>query len=42
MIELRCIEPADFGVDGDALNPMERAWGRYFTSPYHQTCREES
>ena len=37
LIELRCIEQGDFGVDGDALNNLEREWGGYMTTPYHQT-----
>lgn len=35
LIELRCTEPGDFGVDGRALNNLERTWGVYFTTPYH-------
>jgi SAM-dependent methyltransferase len=37
LIELRCIEPADFGVSGDRLNRLELGWGGYLTTPYHQT-----
>jgi len=39
LIELRCIEPGDFHVDGDKLNRLEREWASYFTTPYHQTGR---
>jgi hypothetical protein len=35
LIELRCIEPGDFGVDGNVLNILERTWAGYFTTPYH-------
>jgi SAM-dependent methyltransferase len=38
LIELRLIEPGDFGIDGDALNRLELEWGGYLTTPYHQTC----
>ena len=37
LIELRCIEPGDFGVNGKALNKLEQTWGGYFTTPYHTT-----
>ena len=37
LIELRCIEPGDFGVDGNALNKLEQTWGCYLTTPYHTT-----
>ena len=37
LIELRCIEPGDFKVDGDVLTRLEREWAGYFTTPYHQT-----
>lgn len=36
LIELRCIEPGDFGVPGGPLNGMETRDG-YLTTPYH-TC----
>lgn len=36
LIELRCIEPGDFGVRGGPLNTMEARDG-YITTPYH-TC----
>jgi SAM-dependent methyltransferase len=39
LIELRCIEPGDFDVDGDKLNRLERDWANYWTTPYHQTGR---
>ena len=35
LIELRCIEPGDFGVDGDELNILERDWNGCLTTPYH-------
>jgi hypothetical protein len=35
LIELRCVEPGDFGVNGNALNRLEQTWGGYFTTPYH-------
>jgi len=37
LIELRCIEPGDFGVDGGPLNRLEIEWGGYYTTPYHTT-----
>lgn len=37
LIELRCIEPGDFGVDGGPLNKLEIEWGGYYTTPYHTT-----
>ena len=39
LIELRCVEAEDFGIDGSALNRLERSWGGYFTLPSHQTCK---
>jgi SAM-dependent methyltransferase len=39
LIELRCIEPGDFGIDGHALNRLERDCGGYVTTPYHETYR---
>ncbi len=39
LIELRCIEPGDFEVHPDVLNNLERGWGSYLTTPYHQTHR---
>ena len=39
LIELRCIEPSDFGVEPGLLNKLEREWGGYFTTPYHQCGR---
>ena len=36
LIELRCVEPGDFGVSGDTLNRLELEWGGYLTTPYHQ------
>ena len=38
LIELHCIEPGDFGIDGDTLNRLEVGSGGYLTTPYHQTC----
>lgn len=35
LIELRCIEPADFDIDATMLNQCEMQWGGYHTSPYH-------
>lgn len=37
LIELRCIEPGDFGVPPDPLNDLERHWGDTITAPYHST-----
>src|SRR5262245_52281055 len=37
LIELRCIEPANFETHQDALNRLEETWGGYITTPYHQT-----
>jgi SAM-dependent methyltransferase len=37
LIELRCVEPGDWGVDGGVLNRLERDWGNYYTTPYHTT-----
>ena len=34
LVELRGIEPGDCGVDGSALNRLEREWGNYYTTPY--------
>ena len=36
LVELRCVEPGDFGIDGDPLNALEAGAG-YVTTPYH-TC----
>lgn len=35
LVELRCIEPADFGVAAEPLNRLEVAWGGYVTTPHH-------
>lgn len=35
LIELRCIEPAGFGVCPEPLNNLENRRGGYATSPYH-------
>ncbi len=35
LIELRCMEPGDFGVCRDSLNRLESRYGGYVTSPYH-------
>lgn len=42
LIELRCIEPGDFGINGDALNRLEREWGGYLTTPYHTVAVTET
>lgn len=39
LIELRCAEPWHFEINGDALNRLERDWGGYVTTPYHQCQR---
>ena len=36
LIDLRCIEPADFGIPADRLNIQERDWGGYATTRWHQ------
>jgi SAM-dependent methyltransferase len=35
LIELRCIEPGEFGVCPDSLNRLEACYGGYVTTPYH-------
>ena len=35
LIELRCIEPGDFGVNSDRLNRMEAENSEYVTTAYH-------
>jgi len=35
LIEIRCIEPGDFGFHQDPLNRLEAEWGNYVTTPYH-------
>ena len=40
LVELRCVEPGDFGVDGGPLNALEAAAG-YVTTRYH-TCEAVS
>jgi len=35
LVELRCIEPGEFGIDQTALNRLESRWDDYVTSPYH-------
>jgi hypothetical protein len=35
LIELRCIDPSEFGIDQTALNRLESQWDDYVTSPYH-------
>lgn len=35
LIELRCIEPSDFGIDRVPLNRLEGQWNDSVTSPYH-------
>ncbi len=42
LIELRCIEPGDFGIDGEPLNRLELEWGGYYTTPYHTTVAAAS
>jgi SAM-dependent methyltransferase len=37
LIELRCVEPGDFGVPRAPLNDLERHWGDTITTPYHTT-----
>jgi SAM-dependent methyltransferase len=39
LIELRCVEPDSFGVDGSPLHQLEREWGGYLTRPDHRTER---
>ncbi len=39
LIELRCVEPGDWGISGDLLNKLEHEWDRYLTTPYHRTER---
>ena len=40
LVELRCVEPGDFGVDPGPLNAVEAADG-YATTPYH-SCESTS
>lgn len=35
LIELRCIEPDEFGVCREPLNRLEDRWGEYVTTAYH-------
>jgi SAM-dependent methyltransferase len=35
LIELRCIDPGEFGIDQTVLNRLESQWHDYVTSPYH-------
>lgn len=35
LIELRCVEPGEFGVNRDLLNKLESDHGSYITTPYH-------
>ena len=35
LIELRCIEPGEFGVCPDSLHRLESHYGGYVTTPYH-------
>jgi SAM-dependent methyltransferase len=35
LIELRCMEPGEFGVCPDSLNRLESHYGGYATTPYH-------
>ena len=35
LIELRCVEPCDFGVSPSPLNRLEASWADYVTTPYH-------
>jgi SAM-dependent methyltransferase len=42
LIELRCVEAEDFGIDGSALNKLELGWGGYLTLPSHRVSSVES
>jgi SAM-dependent methyltransferase len=35
LIELRCVEPGDFGPSPAPLNEREASWSGYATTPYH-------
>ena len=35
LVELRCIQPDDFGICRDPLNRLESHYGGYVTTPYH-------
>jgi len=35
LIELRCVDPGEFGICADPLNRLEKCWGGYITTPYH-------
>lgn len=35
LIELRCIEPGEWGKHSNPLNRLEAVWGGYVTTPYH-------
>jgi SAM-dependent methyltransferase len=35
LIELRCVEPGEFGIDPECLNRLEASWGGYVTTAYH-------
>ena len=35
LIELRCVEPGECGVDPERLNRLEASWGGYITTAYH-------
>jgi len=35
LIDLRCVEPGDFGVSPAPLNKSEAGWADYITTPYH-------
>jgi SAM-dependent methyltransferase len=36
LIDLRPVDPGEFGVSGDSLNRLERTWGDYLTTAYHR------
>jgi hypothetical protein len=42
LVELRCVEPENFGIDGGPLNRLEYEWGGYQTTPYHTTSGHEA
>ncbi len=35
LIELRCIEPGEWGKHSNSLNRLEAVWGEFVTTPYH-------
>ena len=36
LIDLRPVDPGEFGVSGDSLNRLESYWGDFLTTPYHR------